>query len=449
MDRDHLPLAAWASVTLVLASCGPQPQAAEPVPVIAPTPAMAPADPAVEHVAPSGPACPTDATPVSIGELSALVDVGRLRGVTWVLAQARSATGRRAVLLHLSSKGKVLASELPAFAEDVAVEPPSTLHFLESGPPTRWWSVDVSRPDAPVVSAPAPGPELGLDRTSRVKGFAVGGGRALVSVYRVAYSVGQATYAGETRLFDRATGRAVGAPSPLVTWRAACGPAACFGVASPPVSAEPMSLLRLDERGASAEPLALGACGLHSARGGDRWLFAWLGEAPAAFALDLVAGRRQELVFPVSPSAKCVPAEAVEVGGRHGIASAEPPAFHAFGAQRARPLLPFTGQGRLWAPTPDGALVLDHASRSTMMHGPEDSGGVRRYRDVWSFSGRAILYRGGDRFEAWTLPRDGEEGDFGGAPALAALSNGAYAGANVTGDVSEPATFVLYAQPCR
>jgi hypothetical protein len=315
--------------------------------------------------------------------------------------------------------------------------------------------VELSNPDAPRVSAPAPARKIAWSASSAVKAFAVSGSRALVSVYRVGYSDQGATQHGETAFYDRATGERLGPALPMTAWAAECLAARCAALASSNDAGDSAELVLLEGNTPARTRLgSFGCAGVPHWRDGDRWVLALGdGERLRALGVDLRTGKLFETTGDF-PGRQCGGLYAVRLAGRAGVLGPGGRFVPIDSATRigAVEVLPeLGGRSQDLAPLPDGAAVADFTAEHWMMHEPTDAQGMRRYYREWTFSGRAgVLQRLRGSWSlrgASPLPGSGSEGRHSYGLDVTLLSNENHSVAIVSGE--EPAKVVHLSRPCE
>lgn len=354
--------------------------------------------------------------PTPYGHLSHAADVAFR---SYYLAETRA---RQSVLLWLGPAGELSEAKLPAAPSTATREGPRRLRFLVESEPPRWFTVDLSDPDKPVVAAAAAVP--GLKHEGTLKAFVSDGERALVGRYVVDYDAKPTRYYGETALFSVPEGKRTSPALAATAWSGACRARRCVAAASREGLAVPIELYGIEDSGSKL----LGALD-ESCAGWADWVEGarWIIARPSKAGLELIAidlGSWRVTRKRVPSLGDCPSVRQAELGGRTGVLVGQGQGGSTFypisaelavGEPESLPM-PTYGEQTL-VPMPDGALVVEQRIGHGMMHSPTDSHGVRRYFRVWSFDGRAVLLRpkppAAWRPETYArLPHSGEEGEF-------------------------------------
>ena len=378
------------------------------------------------------------------------VHVADLNGQRWLVGLEGHGKDERAVLLYLDASGRVITTALPAWTERVAVQPPYTLRFLVTAPEPKWWTVDVSNPDAPVVAEPKPVVDLSPGRFP--KAFAADATRAVIALYEENPSDAGPRYVGRTALFEVPSGKRLSPDFPTTAWAAECMSGRCFAVASP----NPTEVTQLVELTAAEQRVVTTFASVGAPfRQGSTWFLIDCGPATTSFfALALGDGSLRRGVLDV-PAESCHSLGPLRLGDRAGLAWRTRDGLEAVlidESLRAQQLplgRVVHGQRRV-APVSDGLVVADFESRHGMVHSPQDRK-IRRYFRVWEFAGRAgFIPKNGRGFrelsDVVTLPHDGEEGKFTSGYQAELLTRGAHASVLVLGDSS---VALRLREPCR
>lgn len=398
-------------------------------------------------------------------EFSSAVPLGEVADKRWLVTHDQASDAGS--LLHLDPRGQLAVTPLPTWSEYVAVEGGRILRFLDPYPEPKWWTVDLSSPDAPKVSDPRP--VEGLVAGQYPKGFASDGSRALVAMYRQA--PGTSGYIGDSALYAVPSGARVTALAPMAVWAATCDTGQCFGLASANPGTgrtdDRLILVRFaDGTTATMASWSDRCVGWSQLRVGRQWLWAWSRrDSVDVHVLDVDTGRLRSLE-PVPASQICSDVTLL----RMSQAGAEHVGLLI--GQTKQLLRPMTraddgawtvGAPHSWpknnedrrqvAVMADGVLIVDASSRSGMEHGPPDANGIRWYHDTYSYSASAAFVRW--RAGAWSesdrrpLPHSGEEGQFSSGYRTHVLTRPGYAMALVLGDGFTKGVRVLLRAPCR
>jgi hypothetical protein len=335
---------------------------------------------------------------------------------------AESAT-RKPVIVQLGATGALVETSIPARTEHVAQESASSLRFLTDGKPPRWFTVDLSNPDLPEVSAAVEVP--GLEHAGALKAFASDGARALVGRYLIDYATKPTRYYGETALYSVHDGKRIGAVVPLTAWSGVCRRGTCLAVASGEGVAAPFEVLKIGDAGFERlGQLDRNCGGFVQWVDGERWIIA----RPLKAGIELVAvdfGSPRLVRKRVSLTAECPEIRHAVFAGRSGVVlrtadrgSVFVPLSSQLAAGAPEALPRSDSSERSFAPLLHGALMVEQTIGGGMRHSPTDSRGIRRYYRTWSFDGRAELLRAGAGARSWKsagsigLPHSGEDGEF-------------------------------------
>lgn len=391
-------------------------------------------------------------------EVRAVSQVADLAGKRWLVAQTGPVGASTPALLHLGPKGQLVQTKLPTWTEDTAVELPSTLRFLVTTDKPRWWTVDVSEPDRPVVHKPVR--LAGLEPGKHPKGFASDGTRALISMYRTAPAGSKPPYVGETALYQVPSGTPTTDLAPVTVWAAECLKGICYGLGTPNRVGADGELRQFRDGGHQRLKRLSGwdCAGAAQWRVGSHWLLAFPGQGVVRLlAVDLPKGRVASAKI-AATSGRCSQVTWARMAGRDGIV-VEDERSHFFvsvstaleiGSPELLPKL--SDREHVIAPMADGAFLVSFTSAGGMIHGPRDPSGMVEYHNVWDFTGQAgLLYHQDAAWalvDAQPLPRAGESGEFSDGLRGQALTRPGYAMALVVGSRGEPGASVLLRQPC-
>ncbi|MFO0565277.1 MAG: hypothetical protein U0263_06420 [Polyangiaceae bacterium] len=437
----------------LLVGCGHSQRARPPPDVELP-----PAD-SVEPAPPSAPraklACALSEPESSAVPWRSLLHVAELAGRSYYFAS--DADGRD-VLLWLGTSGEPSTQPIPGRSEQVAQESATQLRFMLDGDPPRWFTLDLTRPDAPEVSSAEPVAELRHPGTP--KAFASDGTRALVGRYQIDYSVTPARYFGETALHSLPDGKRTSPEFPVTAWRAACRKGRCVAAASREGIGPPIELYGMTDTGSELLDALDGECmGFAEWQEGDHWQIARPRKSGFELhSIEIESFRWKRKLIP--NGRECPSLTHVELGGRHGLLVTSKGSALEFvpvrngqdvGAAEVLPRVAYPDVAL--TPMTDGALLVEQKVGGGMMHSPTDSRGIRRYYHVWSFDGRAALLsqeRGRWQASAWNvLPESGKEGKLSDGFRARPLVRPGFAAVLVDGGRGKASTLFTLARPCE
>jgi hypothetical protein len=372
-----------------------------------------------------------------------------------------------AVLLQLDRAGGVQSISLPTWSENVAVEG-GKLRFLQGGEAPRWWTVDLSNPDTPVVG---PATRIAdLASAEHVKAFASDGQLALVSTYHRNEVKGGPRFVGRSALYSVPAGARRGAAMPATIWSAACSNGACVGWATPNAEGEDDRLVRMTPDGHDTLSTLSGpSCGAVSWRRGEYWILAIrLADSVELMHVPFARGgpkrtrvKLAQLPFGGAADPRrggCAKLAHARWRERDGLVVESAGALvfvpvddepHVDDALRLGKI-----EQREWqlAPLADGLVLLDYGIGGGMMHGPPDHTGMHYYHDVWSFDGTADFIApeqdATTRRNMRILPHSGEHGEMSDGYYPFLLSRPGHVGVLMVGDM-EPSEWLPLRGPCE